>query len=182
MKKRWVILNAALLMLFPGVLTSHQNVPTGAEKSDRQRHQFAVSLLRTINTAEAVDKTKFGSYSSWQTPLSHHSEYFVDGTIHEKSLRHIRFVRVYIDKLAGSQNRCGKQNSELSFLGHCNPCSLDLLRVEAGIRFYFLFQTSQNSLTVAGARLLALISWGPFRRLNLEKFLGWLDPGRRTSA
>src|SRR6266852_2398888 len=78
MKKHQVILSTGLLVLFLGVLTSQnaQDVPTGAEKSDRLRHQFAVSLLRTINTAEAVDQTKFGSYSSWQILLAHHSEYF----------------------------------------------------------------------------------------------------------
>ena len=32
--------------------------------------------------------------------------------------RHIRFVRVHVDQLSRSQNRCGKQNGELSFLSH----------------------------------------------------------------
>jgi len=41
-----------------------------------------------------------------------------DGTIHEKLLRHVRFVRVHIDEPPRSQYRCGKQNGELSFLGH----------------------------------------------------------------
>lgn len=77
MKKRWVI-PSVLLVLFLGVLTPQhaQEIPAGTEKSDRTRRQFAVSLLRTINTAEVVDKTKLGSYSSWKTLLAHHSEYF----------------------------------------------------------------------------------------------------------
>jgi hypothetical protein len=77
MKKRRVILNAILLTLFAGVLTfqNAQDVPSGAEKSERLRHQFAMSLLRTINTAEAVDQMKYGSYTSWQTLLEHYQNF-----------------------------------------------------------------------------------------------------------
>src|SRR6266851_949226 len=42
----------------------------------------------------------------------------VDGTIHEKSLGHVWFVRVQVDEPPRSQYRCGKQNGELSFLSH----------------------------------------------------------------
>ena len=78
MKKNQVILSTVLLVLFLGVLTSQsaQDVPSSAEKSDRLRHQFAVSLLRTINTAEAVEHSTYGSYSPWQTLAAHHAEYF----------------------------------------------------------------------------------------------------------
>jgi hypothetical protein len=78
MKKRWVIPNAVLLMLFLGVLTSQnaQDVSTGAEKTDPLRHQLAIALLRTINTAEVVDQSTYGFYSSWQTLLSHNPKYF----------------------------------------------------------------------------------------------------------
>ncbi len=78
MKKRWMILNAVLLSLFAGLLTSQnaQDVPPGVAKSEWSRHQFAMSLLRTINTAEAIDQTKYGSYSSWQTLLQHYPESF----------------------------------------------------------------------------------------------------------
>jgi len=78
MKKNQVILSAVLLVLFFGVLTSQnaQDVPTGVEKPDQLRHRFAVRLLQTINTAEAVDQMKFGSYSPWQTLVAHHAEYF----------------------------------------------------------------------------------------------------------
>lgn len=98
MKKRWVILNAVLLMLIPGVLTSQyaQDVPgTGAEKSDPLRHQVAIALLRTINTAEVVDQSTYGSYSSWQTLLSHNQKYF-DKFIawHQQQLPNARFADV----------------------------------------------------------------------------------------
>ncbi len=38
--------------------------------------------------------------------------------VHEKSLRHVRFVRVQVDEFPRSKNSCGKQNGELSLLGH----------------------------------------------------------------
>ena len=77
MKKNQVILSTVLLVLFLGVLTSQnaQDVPTGAEKSDRPRHEFAVNLLRTINTAEVGELSNYGSYASWQTLLAHQPRY-----------------------------------------------------------------------------------------------------------
>ena len=42
----------------------------------------------------------------------------IDGTVHEIPLRHIRFVRVQIDKPPRRKNRCGKQNGELPLLRH----------------------------------------------------------------
>jgi hypothetical protein len=36
----------------------------------------ALGLLRTINTAELVERNKYGSYASWQILLAHHGEYF----------------------------------------------------------------------------------------------------------
>src|SRR5882762_9443663 len=38
--------------------------------------------------------------------------------VHEISLRHVRFVRVHVDELPRSQDRRGKWNCKLSFLGH----------------------------------------------------------------
>jgi hypothetical protein len=78
MNKNQVILSTVLLVLFLRVLTSQDalDVPTGAENSDRLRHQFAVSLLRTMNTAEAVEHSTYGSYARWQTLVAHHAEYF----------------------------------------------------------------------------------------------------------
>ncbi len=51
------------------------------------------------------------------------------------SIRHVRFVRVHVDELPRSQNRFGKQNGELSFLGHAGtPELLDFGRVCTGRR------------------------------------------------
>src|SRR5437879_12632714 len=41
----------------------------------------------------------------------------INHTVHKVSLRNVRLVRVHVDKLPCSQNRCGKQNGEFSFLG-----------------------------------------------------------------
>jgi len=38
--------------------------------------------------------------------------------VHNVALRHVRFVRVRVDELPRSENRCGKQDGEFSFLGH----------------------------------------------------------------
>src|SRR5271167_568441 len=73
MKKHRVILSTALLVLLVGVLTPQfaQNAPTDSEKPDQKKHQQAVGLLRTVNTAEVVEFTNYGSFASWQTLLTH---------------------------------------------------------------------------------------------------------------
>ena len=77
MKNRLVILAAALLVILGVPIAPYaQDHAVDVEKSDQLKRKFAISLLRTINTAEVVDRTKFGSYSSWQTLLTNHSEYF----------------------------------------------------------------------------------------------------------
>jgi hypothetical protein len=70
-------LHALVLALLIGVTASQsQDVPTNSERPDRLRQQLAIALLRTINTAEVVEQTTYGSYSPWQTLRAHHSEYF----------------------------------------------------------------------------------------------------------
>lgn len=65
MKNRLVILAAVLLVILGVPIAPYApDAPIGAEKSDQMRRRLAISLLRTINTAEVVDRTKFGSYSS----------------------------------------------------------------------------------------------------------------------
>ena len=78
MKKRWMILSAVLVVLFQGVLTSQyaQDVATDAEKANQLRHAFAISVLRTLGTAEVTEHSTYGSYSPWQTLVAHYSEYF----------------------------------------------------------------------------------------------------------
>jgi hypothetical protein len=75
MKKHQIILSAVLLVLALGVLTPQfaQEASTAAEQSDQQsrNHALFLGLLRTINTAEVVDSSTYGSYESWQTLLAH---------------------------------------------------------------------------------------------------------------
>lgn len=95
MKKRHLILNIILLVLFLGVRSSQyaQEIPTDAEKSDRLRHEFALSLLRAVNVAEVVDYTTYGSFSSWLTLLSRHSEYFGQFiAVHRRQLPNAHFA------------------------------------------------------------------------------------------
>ena len=80
MKKRWVILNAVVLVLSLGVVTSQraQDVPGALEKSSQPRHRTAIALLRTINTAEIVERHKYGTFAGWPTLLVHNSQPFGD--------------------------------------------------------------------------------------------------------
>jgi hypothetical protein len=75
-KQLWISVVLSWVLL-TGAPTS-QKAPEGpmAEKSEQLRHQFAVNVVRAINTAEAVDHTKFGSYSEWRSLLSNHADYF----------------------------------------------------------------------------------------------------------
>ena len=74
MSRHRIILSGVLIVLALGVLTPQ----FAQDVSTEQRHDqgLLVGLVRTINTAEAVDFSKYGSYSSCQTVLSRHAEYF----------------------------------------------------------------------------------------------------------
>jgi hypothetical protein len=79
MKKHRVILGTVLLVLALGISKSQfaQNASTVVENSDQQsrNHALALGFLRTINTAEVVDFSKYGSYASWRTLLAHQPEH-----------------------------------------------------------------------------------------------------------
>ena len=68
----------------------------------------------------------------------------INRTVHEVSLRHVRLVRVHVDKLPCSQNRCGKQNGEFSFLGHAEllHCGMKFRREKRERQFIFYRPTS----------------------------------------
>jgi hypothetical protein len=78
MKKHRVILSSVLLVLALGTSASQfaQDSSTGVEKANQQgrNHALALGFLRTINTAEVVDFSKYGSFASWQTLLAHQPE------------------------------------------------------------------------------------------------------------
>jgi len=79
MKKHRLILKVVLLGLFLGLATPQfaQDPSTIAKKSDQEarHHALLLGLVRTINTAEVGELSKYGSYSSWQTLLAHQPEY-----------------------------------------------------------------------------------------------------------
>lgn len=80
MNKHRVIWSVLPLVFVLGALMPQfaQDVPNDKGKSDREayNHAVMVGLLRTINTAEVTDLSKYGSYSSWQTLLVHQREFF----------------------------------------------------------------------------------------------------------
>lgn len=78
MKKHQVILSILSVVLFLGVSTPQfaQNTSTGPAKSDQERHSVAIGLLRTINTAEVGEFSKYGAYSSWAALLDHQPKFF----------------------------------------------------------------------------------------------------------
>jgi len=78
MNKRLMLVGASLLVSCIPTVTAHnaQAVRLDLKESHSSKHQFAVGLLRAINTAEATDHAKFGSYSPWKELLAHHSDYF----------------------------------------------------------------------------------------------------------
>ena len=86
MRKSWIILNAALLLLFLGVPPSHSgdheivgSVGSGQDSvgagTDPQRRTLAVGLVQAIGTVEGSEKAKTGSYVDWPTLRAHHADY-----------------------------------------------------------------------------------------------------------
>jgi hypothetical protein len=78
MNKRLVILRTALLVFLLGVQTPQfaQDTSTGPTPSDQERLRVALGLVRTINTAEVVERSTYGSFASWQTLLAHEQRKF----------------------------------------------------------------------------------------------------------
>jgi hypothetical protein len=79
MPKHRVILAAILVVLSVGALTPQfAQDSANSDKSDQQklRRALLIGLMRTINTDEVTERTKYGSYASWQTLFDHQPEYF----------------------------------------------------------------------------------------------------------
>ena len=73
--KKWSILTSLLLVLLV-VQTPQFAQNTSIDSGTAMRHQLAISLLRTINTAEVTYHSKNGSYGTWQTLLSSYPKQF----------------------------------------------------------------------------------------------------------
>jgi hypothetical protein len=80
MNKRLLILCTVLLVFLFAVQTPQlaQDSSAGPAKSDQERHSVAIGLLRTINTAEVGEFSKYGAFSSWPTLLTHQPKFFDD--------------------------------------------------------------------------------------------------------
>jgi hypothetical protein len=95
MKKSWFTPTGILLTLFLSVATSQnaQDVPSDGGKSHQLRRQLAISLLRQVNTAEVVEESTYGSFSSWQTLQAHHAPYFSKFiAMHRQELPNMNFA------------------------------------------------------------------------------------------
>jgi hypothetical protein len=75
--KKWGILTSLLLVLL-AVQTPQFGQDTSTDPGKAHWHQFAINLLRTVNTAEATYHIENGSYATWQTLLSSEPKYFDD--------------------------------------------------------------------------------------------------------
>jgi hypothetical protein len=77
MKKHQIVLSTLLLVLAVGVQTSQfaQDTSKGAQESDTEKRASMLGLVRTINTLEVTDFHQYGSYESWQTLVTHHSNH-----------------------------------------------------------------------------------------------------------
>ena len=75
--KKWGILSSLLLVLLV-VQTPQFAQDTSIDPGKAHRRQLAISLLRTINTAEATYHSESGSYATWQTLSSSYRKVFDD--------------------------------------------------------------------------------------------------------
>ena len=96
MKSTSVMLKVIVLLLL-GVVASQsaQDVGPIANKFDQPRHQTAVALLRTINTAEVVNLSTYGSFSVWQILLAHYQQSFDNFAamaVHEQQIPKSQFA------------------------------------------------------------------------------------------
>jgi hypothetical protein len=84
MSKRLVILRTLLLVFLLGVQTPQfaQETSTGLAPFDQERIRVAIGIVRTINTAEVVERSTYGSFASWQTLLAHQQGKFNEWLSH----------------------------------------------------------------------------------------------------
>ena len=75
-------------------------------------HSYLRTLYRSLaaNVFTIVGPSRIDSFED--------EHCIIDGAVYIKSLRHIQFVWVHVNKLPRSQNRCGKQDGEFPLLRH----------------------------------------------------------------
>ena len=78
--KKRLILSGVLLIVLPGTISSQnaQEPQPQPQTVEQPQYRTALALVRAINTAEVVDLSTYGSFSSWEVLVSHHQQYFDD--------------------------------------------------------------------------------------------------------
>jgi hypothetical protein len=71
-----IIVSTLLFLLALGPLQFAQDAPTSSDNPNVERHSSMAGLVRTINTAEVTELSKYGSYAPWPILLAHNQEYF----------------------------------------------------------------------------------------------------------
>ena len=74
MRKRIVLSTVAALSFGLLAIPFAQRALT--EPQPLPRHAEAIGVMRMVDTAEAEERSKFGSYSSWETLLEHQPAFF----------------------------------------------------------------------------------------------------------
>jgi hypothetical protein len=81
MKTHRIVLSTALFAFVFGILppefaqeTSSNCANVAKPEQNAEHRAFLIGFVRTINTAEAVEVNKYGSYASWATLLEHQHE------------------------------------------------------------------------------------------------------------
>lgn len=99
MKTRWMAVRS-LLFVFVfafGLLVPQfaQDNPANAEKPEQndERRALLIGFVRTINTAEATEANKYGSYASWSTLLER------DEYLNQWAARHSQNPNVHFGEL-----------------------------------------------------------------------------------
>lgn len=76
MKKHRMLLSPVLLILALGTGASQFAQDTSSvPRAVDEKRSLLIGLVRTINTAEAMERHKYGSYGSWRTLLEHQQGY-----------------------------------------------------------------------------------------------------------
>src|SRR6266699_578203 len=104
----------------------------------------------------------------------------LDSTIYEKLFRHIRLVRVHVDKPPRSQNSCGKQNGEFSFLSHVGtPAFWNEVQVGQAGKGSLLFlvpQVHEESYRCWPMSCVVIVRIGKYLEVSCHELAEEFDP------
>jgi hypothetical protein len=75
MKKHRMLLSTVLLILALGTVASQFAQDISRYPTVDEKRSLLIGLVRTINTAEVMERDKYGSYGSWRKLLEHQEGY-----------------------------------------------------------------------------------------------------------